>query len=141
MLCWHPCLEHSWRDLFCLKAIRHTGAGLAHSHLLWPMYSSVFDPNLRFNYCWMDKMTSKICINTFPSLWIKKKTHMDFHQKCGFGDKGLNLKQSWTTEEWWWRRLTLFFFGFQVLFFFMAFPASLTQYWDEWHLPPTPLLS
>lgn len=31
VLHWHPCLERSWRDLFRLKTIRLTGAGLVYS--------------------------------------------------------------------------------------------------------------
>lgn len=48
-----------------------------------------FDPKLRFNYCWMDKMT-KICIIFFlvykSNLKEQNAPILDFHQMSG--DKG-----------------------------------------------------
>lgn len=63
---WHPCSERSWKDLFCLEATRLIGAGLAYSlSAVTNVLFHTFDPKLRFNYCWMDKMTKQIYIIFF----------------------------------------------------------------------------
>lgn len=50
-----------------------------------------FDPKLRFNYSWMDEMTSK-STRHFPHLWIKKKKKKSSIPGLSpneWGDKGL----------------------------------------------------
>lgn len=57
MLRWHPCSGRSWRDLFCLKAIR-LNRGRPHSQPVGCDQCTfhIFDPKQPFDYCWMDKI-------------------------------------------------------------------------------------
>lgn len=57
MLRWHPCSERSWRDLFCLKAIR-LNRRRPHSQPVGCDQCTfhIFDPKQPFDYCWMDKI-------------------------------------------------------------------------------------
>lgn len=87
-----------------------------------------FDPKLRFNYCWMDEMTSKSTL--YFSSFInqiknkKKLKSWTFHQMSG----GTKDKQETKSNN---RRVvvmmaarSVFFLLIPSLFFFMIFPAS-----------------
>lgn len=106
MLHWHPRSERSWRDVFCLKAIRLTGAGLTHSlsavtnvlfTLMTQNYASItagwtgWQANLHYIFfsSFIDQINE-----------LKSWTFTKWVLGVGWG-QGINKKQSWTIELWW----------------------------------------
>lgn len=103
-----------------------------------------FDPKLRFNYCWMDKVTSKstLYFSSFVNQ-IKNAQILDFHQMSG----GTKDKQETKLNN---RRVVMmgarslfllipsFFIVFVFFLLFFSLPARLRN-WDGRHLPPSSL--
>lgn len=98
-----------------------------------------FDPK-RFNYCWMDKTTSKsiLYFSSFINCQQKKKAQVLDFQMIWEGRQWIKT-QSWTIEEWW--LLGLLFFWFQVCFSSCFFLPARPSDWDGQHLPPFSLPS
>lgn len=107
-----------------------------------------FDPKLRFNYCWMDKMTSKSSLYFFLIYKSNKKRKkkrkariLDFHQTSG----GTKDKQETKSNN---RRVVVMMaarsvFLFDSKFVFLhVFPCQLdTENRDGRRLPPSSLPS
>lgn len=130
VLHWHPCLERSWRDPFCLETIRLAGAGLAYSlsAVTNVLFFSRLTQNASITAGWTRWQANLYYI--FRHLQIankrgeKKKNPLaswTFHQMVWGGRQRINKKQSWTIEEWWLLALVLLI---PSLFFFMFFPAG-----------------
>lgn len=84
MLHWHPCSERSWRDLFVSKRYDLRGRPRSQPVRCDQCTFHTFDPKLRFNYCWMDKMTSKSTLYFSSFINNKKKLKSwTFHQTSG----------------------------------------------------------
>lgn len=83
-----------------------------------------FDPKLRFNYCWMDKMMSKSTLYFSSFINQIKAEILDFHQMSGRTKDTQETKLNNRRVVVMMVACSVFVFSFDSKFFFMFFPAS-----------------